>query len=71
VEKRPEEILERSTERGKGEVRSMLWYGATERLGINQREVPSRFKLTQPAVSQAVRKGNDLLTSQSYSLFHD
>jgi hypothetical protein len=41
------------------------------KLGISQRELAKRLRLTQPAVSQAGRRGKDLVKSQSYSLFHD
>ena len=67
----PEEIMERGKERKKVETRSMLCYWATDRLGISQGELANRLKLTQPAVSQAVRRGKDLAKSQSYSFFHD
>ena len=67
----PEAVMERGKERRKVEARSILCYGATDRLGISQRELAKRLKLTQPAVSQAVRRGNDLVKSQSYYLFHD
>ena len=53
----PEEIMERR----KGETRSMLWYWATDWLGISQREVAKRLKQTQPGVNQAVRKGRDMV----------
>ena len=57
VEKSPEEIMERDKERGKVEARSMLCYWATDSLGISQGELAKRLELTQPAVSQAVRRG--------------
>jgi len=53
------------------EARSILCYRATDSLGISRRESAKRLKLTQPAVSQAVRRGKDLVKSQSYYLFHD
>ena len=71
VEMSPEEITERGKERRRVEARSILCYWATDSLGISQRELAKRLKLTQPAVSQAVRRGKDLVKSQSYSLFHD
>jgi REP element-mobilizing transposase RayT len=71
VEMSPEEIMERGKERRKVEARSILCYWATDSLGISQGELAKRLKLTQPAVSQAVRRGKDLVQSQSYSLFHD
>ncbi len=71
VEMSPEEIIERGKERRKVEARSILCYWATDSLGISQRELAKRLKLTQPAVSQAVRRGKYLVKSQLYSLFHD
>jgi len=67
----PEEIVEKGKERRKVETRSILCYWATDRLGTSQGELAKRLKLTQPAVSQAVRRGKDLVKSRSYSLFHD
>jgi putative transposase len=67
----PEEMMERGRERGKVEVRSILCYWATASLGIRQTHLAKLLKLTQPAVSQAVRRGKDLAKSQSYSFFHD
>ena len=71
VKMSPEEIVERGKEKGKVEARSILCFWATDRLGISQTELAKRLKLTQPAVSQAVRRGRDLVKSRSYSLFHD
>jgi DNA-binding MarR family transcriptional regulator len=67
VEMSPEEIMERR----KVEARSILCYCATDSLGISQGELAKRLKLTQPAVSQAARRGKDPVQSQSYSLFDD
>ena len=44
----PEEIMERGEERRKGAARSILCYWATDRWRISQREVATRFNLTQP-----------------------
>jgi len=68
---RPEELLEPGKERRKVEARSMLCYWATDRLGISQQELAKRLKLTQPAVSQAVKRGKDLATMKQYALFQD
>jgi len=64
----PEEITERGKERRKAEARGMLCYLGTDYLGISQMELAKRLKLTQPAVSQAVRRGKRLLKSQVYSM---
>jgi len=66
-----EEIMEKGKERRKVEARSILCYWATDSLGIGQGELAKLLRLTQPAVSQAVRRGKDLIKLQSYSLFHD
>jgi REP element-mobilizing transposase RayT len=68
---RPEEILDRGKQRRTVEARGMLCYWATDRLGISQGELGARLKLTQPAVSKAVRRGKELAKLQSYSLFQD
>ena len=57
MEMSPEEIMERGREKRKVEARSILCYWATDSLGISQRELAKRLKLTQPAVSQVVRVG--------------
>jgi len=71
VEMSPEEIMERGKERGKVETRSILCYWATDRLGISQTQLAHALNLTQPAVSQAVRRGRALVKAQSYSLFSE
>jgi len=71
IELSPEEIMEKGKERRKVEARGILCYWATDRLGISQRELAKRLKLTQPAVSQAIRRGKDLVKSKSYSFFHN
>jgi putative transposase len=67
----PEEILDTGKQRRRVEARSMLCYWATDRLGISQEEVAARLKLTQPAVSQAVRRGKNLAKSHPYQFFKD
>jgi REP element-mobilizing transposase RayT len=65
----PEGIMERGKERLKVDGRSILCYWATDRLGISQKDLAKRLRLTQPAVSQAVRRGKDLVKSKKLSLF--
>ena len=65
----PEDIMERGKEKWKVEARSILCYWATDRLGIKQRELAKKFRLTQSAISQAVQRGKEVVRSQSYSLF--
>lgn len=53
----PKAVMERGKERRKQEARVMFFYWAKDILGIRQRELAKRSKLTQPTVSQVVRRG--------------
>ena len=57
----PEEIAASGKNRKRTQARSILCYWATDRLGISQTQLAHLFRLTQPAVSQAVRRGRDLM----------
>ena len=65
----PEKITDTGKDRKSVHARSILCYLATDRLGISQTHLAKILKLTQPAVSHAVRRGKNLVTSQSYSFF--
>lgn len=67
----PEEITEGGRERRKVEARAILCYLATTRLGVSQTQLAQILNLTQPAVSQAVKRGRDLTKSKVYSYFRD
>jgi len=58
---KPEDILGKGREKKRVEVRSILCYLATERLGISQTALSERLGLTQLAASQAVRRGEKLM----------
>jgi len=62
----PEKIKECGKERRRVQARSILCYWATDRLGISQTQLAQRLKLSQPAVSQAVKRGRDRVKSLSY-----
>lgn len=64
---KPKEVLAKGKEKNKVKARSLLCYLATDRLGISQSELARRLKLTQPAISQAVRRGKELITQKPYS----
>jgi DNA-binding MarR family transcriptional regulator len=71
TEMSPEKIMDSGKERKTVEARSILCYWATDSLGIRQTKLAKILKLSQPAVSQAVGRGKDLVKSRSYSFFHD
>jgi putative transposase len=64
----PEEIMEAGRDQRRTRARDLLCHWATDLLGISQTHLAQRFKLTQPAISQAVRRGRELVKSQSYSV---
>jgi putative transposase len=66
----PEEVLEPGRVRGKVKIRarSLVCYWATAELGIRQGQLAESLRLTQPAISMAVRRGADLVREYKYSL---
>jgi DNA-binding MarR family transcriptional regulator len=48
--------------------RSLLCFWATAELAISQVELGRKLKISQPAVSMAVRRGKQLASRNSYSL---
>jgi len=48
--------------------RSLLCFWATSELGIGQSELGKKLKISQPAVSLAVRRGQQLATRKGYAL---
>jgi hypothetical protein len=60
---------QKGKERRKIDGRSILCYWATDRLGISYKEMAKPSRLTQPAVTQGVRRGKDLVKSKKLSLF--
>ena len=64
-----EEIRASGKDRKRAKARSMLCYWATDRLRISQTQLAHALNLAQPAVSQAVRRGRDLVKSQRCSFF--
>ena len=63
-----EEIMDSAKNRKGVQARSILCYWATDRLGISQTQLAQILNLSQPAISQAVTRGRELVRSQSYSL---
>jgi chromosomal replication initiation ATPase DnaA len=48
--------------------RSIACYWAHKELGLSQVELARRFKVSQPAVSAAVRKGQQIVEENCYKL---
>jgi len=63
-----EEVLEPGKTRKTVEARSLLCYWATTELGINQTQLARRLPLNQPAVSNSVKRGAQLVRERQYTL---
>ena len=50
---------------------TLLCYWAAKKLGISMTEIANRLGLTQPAVSIAARRGEEIATKNGYSLFDE
>ena len=51
------------------QARSLLCYWTAKNLGMSMTEIANRLGLTQPAVSIAARRGEEIATQNGYSLF--
>jgi len=51
--------------------RSLLCYWAAKKLGMSMTEIANRVGLTQPAVSIATRRGEEIATQNGYSFFDE
>ncbi len=67
----PKKILDTERDRKRTQARSILCFWATDQLGITQTELSRMLKLTQSAVSHAVRRGRILVERSSHSIFDD
>ncbi|MDD5204958.1 MAG: transposase [Desulfobacterales bacterium] len=66
----PEEVLQPGRVRGRLRLnaRNLLCFWATAEIGMKQSQLAGTFGLTQPAISIAVKKGEDLTREHRYSL---
>jgi len=51
--------------------RSLIFYWASKELGMSMTDLAHRFNLTQPAVSIAARRGDQIATENHYSLLDE
>jgi hypothetical protein len=65
---KPDLLWERSRRPHVAAARDLLCYWATKELGISSTDLAKKLKLTQPAVSIAVRRGEKLATEKRYVL---
>lgn len=65
----PNELLDGIRDKRRTDARSILIYWATDQLGIRQSELAEKLNLTQPAISQAARRGKLLVENNSYSMY--
>jgi putative transposase len=63
-----EEVMGPGKARQRVEARSVLCCGATTELGISQTQLAQRLPLNQPAVSNAVRRGERFVGQQEYTI---
>jgi len=64
----PDQVLASGKQKQTVAARSLLCFWATNELAISQVELAQKLKVSQPAVSMAVRRGEQLAGDNSYSL---
>ena len=67
----PKEVLATGKHAHRVRARSLLCFWATHELGISQTYLAKRLKISQPAVSLAVVRGNELAKTNRYSLIEE
>ena len=66
-----EEVLDSAGDHLSVQARSLLCYWATRELGISQNQLAQTLHTTQPAISQAVKRGAKLVKQHRYSLIEE
>ena len=65
---KPEQVLAIGKYKKTVAARSLLCFWATRELGMSQGELSQRLKISQPAVSLSVKRGEQLVARHNYSL---
>ena len=68
LELTPEQVLAGGKHKETVAARSLLCFWATTELAISQVELGQKLKISQPAVSMAVKRGEQQASRNSYSL---
>jgi plasmid maintenance system antidote protein VapI len=63
-----EEMFRKGKERKTVQAHCLLSYWATEELGMTQEALAQRLRVTQPAISLAVRRGEQLANQHGWKL---
>ena len=63
----PDQVLAGGKQKATVAARSLVCFWATSELAISQVELGQKLKISQPAVSMAVRRGAQLASHYSYS----
>jgi hypothetical protein len=66
-----EEVLDMARDHRSVQAHSLLCYWATRELGISQSQLAQTLHITQPAISQAVKRGAKLVKQHRYSLIEE
>lgn len=64
----PDDVFRRDKERRAVQTHGLLCYWATEEVGMTQTALARRLKVTQPAISLAVRRGEQLAKQKGRGL---
>jgi len=65
---KPEQVLAVVKYKKTVAARSLFCFWATSELGISQNELGQKLKISQPAVSLSVKRGEQLVIRHNYSL---
>jgi putative transposase len=68
---KPDDLSRQGREKKLAEARSLFCFWAVRELGIPQKRLAERFSLTAPAISYAVRRGQNIATERGYKLLRN
>lgn len=68
---KPEDVFRKGKERKTVQAHGLLCYWATEELGMTQESLAQRLRVTQPAISLAVRRGEQLAAQHGWKLLEN